>query len=438
MNNDEHNYLHSPFFAEKINFSSAKLKIITSECVILCQIECYSPVGINAVLNKDKVAFLKTETKYSMNICINKHEINIIGFLVYKKDGKDHSRIGIKIINEVDNAYKRNNRKHHRFINFEELAPTGIAINPLKYNDFILFKVIDISSHGLKIKSSLRNKLIAVGIVLKSKLSLPMVGSVDVNLLVKRINTTAKMELEIGCEFIDLNEKASGLLAEYLLHFDTSTNIVSLKKEGFKVGKTAHVFDYSYAKSPEDFISVIKLRFEAFGYFFCDKPDALYSDMIDEYDSKASIFVVKHKGKIIATARILFPLSYDEYENFKYIKKQPIKMPPPHLVAEASRFCVDSSYRGTNIGYEMINHVILSAITNERDFIVVSAGSKETMFYKSIGFETLNVKFKHVLTKNNDEGELLMMDIKKTIKKKNISREIWEKVYKNLAEFYIP
>ena len=66
-------------------------------------------------------------------------------------------------------------RRQVRWMCSDEFHPTGVASNPAKANDFILFRVLDISPSGMRLLTSLRNSFIVRGMRLDVIVSFPMV-----------------------------------------------------------------------------------------------------------------------------------------------------------------------------------------------------------------------------------------------------------------------
>ena len=87
-------------------------------------------------------------------------------------------------------------RRQVRWLCSDEFHPTGVASNPAKSNDFILFRVLDVSPSGLRLQTSLRNNFIVRGMRLDVIVSFPMVSQITVRLTVQNVSFISRNKKE--------------------------------------------------------------------------------------------------------------------------------------------------------------------------------------------------------------------------------------------------
>lgn len=438
LDNEESILLHSPFFPEKIRENDPiKAFLLIDNNWKEYRVWAYSPFGLEIIDNNIKENIFKINECFDLKINFNKVEYLAEGIAVsirYKI--KDFTVVGFRLFAKNSSVNVRENRGTMRFTCPEPFLPTGIAANPSKYNDFILFKVFDISFNGLKFFTSLRNKLLIKGLRLNATISFPYTGNNGVQLEIVYIETVmldGNEVISVGTKFINPNKNFLTTISEYLLNFGEKITVDLLSKNGFSIKKTFKWMDFSYVKDKEDYAKVLYLRYECFGGGA--EGNLSPFDMEDVYDTKARILTVKHKDKLVGTTRILFTDRYEDNENYNYVTYPIGLMPDPKEVVEVSRLCVDITYRKADIAYELINHLLLLTIKAGRRYMLAAAKDEEIRFYKKIGFKKLNSHFNHPLT--NYKHDLIILDIFEVITKLNISYNIWNKVYKNLMVYLL-
>jgi len=439
---EENELIHSPFHGERLfgrEALTAKIKINDTWRDIT--LWSYSPFGIE-FLKEDinvtqgqplnlRVKLAGDETEFDSLVVnsIYDHEgTKLVGIRTFIPD---------KIIPQHDGEERR---VHRRWSCSEDFLPTGTAPNPVRYNDYILFRVEDISSGGLKLITSMRNKLLSIGQRLECTLSFPYVGTVRADIKVKYVNTTFYKDKEfmvMGVEFVKTDPILLKSLGEYLLNFAKKVTVRSLNDEGFRIKKVSKWLDFSYVKTEEEYKEVLELRYSAYKAAKKVSNDANPKDLADEFDAKSKIIIAKYDGKIVGTIRCIFPTNELETElHTESIPRDKMFYHNINEITEASRLAIDESFRKIDIKFEILSYMILTTIQGNRRYIYTAAASDVLEFYKDMGFEDKKTSFPdpHL---NNIIHHLIILDTYSACIGDNVKYKTWIKIYNRLYDFLI-
>ncbi|RYZ87369.1 MAG: GNAT family N-acetyltransferase [Proteobacteria bacterium] len=397
----------------------------------------YCPFGFEFL--NDSAQSIHIGDKYKFTLVLGKSSLEVGGTVVYSNDHKSGEKIiGIRLNYESfdGDIAGAERRSTSRWNCPEHLLPSGTAPNPTRYNDFIFFRVIDISSTGFKIATSLRNKLVSVGQILDCTLSVPMIGSMFTAVKINRVGIQeyqGKEMLILGVSIISKDEVVLSTLSEYLLTFAEDCSVKSLRDAGFDGSLSSSNFDFSYSKSSSDYEQVIDLRFEAYKESGKVDTELKRDFMIDEFDSRSRILTVKLGSKLVGSARAMFHDPGDRTSHERYLS-YPGNFPPIDQCLEVSRVCVRPDFQGVGLARELAKHMALLTIKGGRRYIFLSAAGTLVEFWKELGFKETGVTYIHKQL-GNLEHKLLLNDIQCSILGKNISPSAWKESFEHLYDY---
>lgn len=399
-----------------------------------------SPIGVELELNSAALSngtreLLQVGKTVNLSVTLGTHVSNFKGLTVATNHTESGKRlIGIRWIDgNNDQPHTSERRSVKRWICGEDYLPLGIAPNPLQFNDFIYFKVKDISKAGVKITTSLRNKLLIKGVFLDSTISFPTVGQIHLTLEIQNAGISqedGKEFLSIGAKLVEPDPKALEIIGQYLLQFNSSTDVKLLRQEGFLVRSASDAFSYSYVKTEQDYLEVLSLRKEAYSGVGKLDPNLPTEKAGDIFDSRARILTVKHHGKIVGSMRMMFHADDDQTEHEQFVKLPPA-FPPKHDMAEVTRICTHPSYRGSDLFYSIIQQMILIPAQANRRWILGSATPKLLPLYERIGFTVTETKYSHA-DLGNEEHFLMLIDIPKLLCGRGVGPAVWNRLYSEM------
>ena len=140
--------------------------------------------------------------------------------------------------------------------------------NPAKSNDFILFRVLDVSPSGLRLLTSLRNNFIVRGMRLDVIVSFPMVSQITVRLVVQNVSFISQIDKEylaIGAQIDGLTSQQSSVIAQYMARFRAMCDSLrEFRDSGFAPFGISEAIEYGVVRTETDYREVLNLRHLAY------------------------------------------------------------------------------------------------------------------------------------------------------------------------------
>jgi predicted GNAT family N-acyltransferase len=437
----ESQFLHNPFVPAEIRQSDpvqARVSIDKGKTWSSERVWRYSPFGVELLDSGKK---LPNGQSLDLELTIG-GDTTLFSGVVAGNHFVDQSLdlVGIRLFTRSSSTdYDAERRTGLRWRCSESFLPTGTAANPARFNDFIFFRVEDISISGMRIVTSMRNKLLMKGQRLETTISLPCVGAVQCNFEIKRIDYATYSDKEfmvLGVEFLRRDNILIKLLAEYLLQFGEGVTGQSLLKDGFLLNNAYRKFDFSYVKTEDEYKQVLELRLEAYKAAGKLKPGVTAQDMADEFDARSRILIVKHSDKIVGSVRVIFHEDSDKLSYGRYFDVPPEGLPPRQEYAEASRMCTDQSYRGADIAFHLIEHMVLTTVQSGRKYILSGATGSLIGLWERCGFKRLGIQY----ASKDLAGivhELILMNTHDVALGRGISLGLWNRVFGRMVVYML-
>lgn len=436
----ENEFLHSPFFPEEIRENDGvSVQIYRDEKWFDYRVWRYSPFGIEVLANQSdnfkvndeyqiKLKFLEDELLFDsikVSIVHNDNQQSIVGFRTFRKDD-----------------LQKNDEERRKAVRWScpvDLLPTGTAPNPVKFNDHIIFRVEDISSGGMRLVTSMRNRLLYPGQFLESSISLPLVGNVNVILKVRFVDVLdrdGKQYLTLGVSFVKADAFLLSCLAEYLLHFGKNVSSQTLKNDGFHVKSDFKTFDFSYVKDKWEYEQVLELRKKA--YIAASKVDQSIQshEFADEFDSRARILIVRKNNEIVGSVRVMFHKDFSDSilaRNRAFIDDKNITSDNS---VEASRLCVDPKFQGFEVALNLLSHFTLTAIKAGKRYIYGGASDRMVDFYRRAGWKISTNTYSSESLRGIIHN-VVYVDLHNVVLGKGITPVVWNKVYKQMFYYLL-
>ncbi|RZK35260.1 MAG: GNAT family N-acetyltransferase [Hymenobacter sp.] len=344
-------------------------------------------------------------TDFELNLNVTGHSTRLSVSCVvpvFKINGRNI--LGCRIISRVEQplfSKELNKRQGIRWVCDERFLPTGVAQSPGKFSDKILFQVRDVSSQGLQLSSSLRNKYIFEGMLLETNIHFPATASIKIDLKIVRLEVyeeKGRPFVRIGTSFVSLSDKARRVLGQYLLRFaklsSQRATPESLRKEGFVVKTISDAIEFDYVRSEKEYQEVLQLRYRA--YVDAGRMEASHTvdDMSDDYDRTSRIVIGRHRGRIVATMRLVFPKIGDRFEQQQYTVFPP-NFPKPCDSVEASRASTDKAYRHTDLLMMLMRYANVIAVQSGRTYSVCCAHEDVAKIYLRWAYRDTGIRIQH-------------------------------------------
>ena len=356
-----------------------------------------SPLGIELV-GSDHQEFRKGD-KIDLELTIGGQRSYFEGLIVdLVLENESIRLIGVRLHRKTRPFDARDERRNStRWICSEDFYPTCVSPTPGRYNEYIYFQIRDISKAGFQLVCSLRNKYLIPGTHLNLTASFPMVGDLSVPVRVARIGISSergKDYLVVGTEFINVSQTTRNIIGQYLLQFTDAESLEELRSAGFFPKSVSRGTDFYFLKSEADYEAVLGLRLKAHKIGGTVDDTTTLADMGDMYDSNSRIIVGKHKGEVIASARVHFNVLEEPMEHEHFVK-WPSELPRRDQIFEITRVCTDPNFRSNDLLASLLRFISATCLQPQRPWVVVSSTDKFLPFYKKIGLQTTDLSYEH-------------------------------------------
>jgi predicted GNAT family N-acyltransferase len=392
-----------------------------------------SPLGIEIFV--DDYEFSKG-LEISLKLNIHNNITSYHGLLVSVcREEFGRKLIGVRwFLKEKKTNFSTNNcdRNSKRWSTNFHFLPNGIANNPVRYNDFIYFKITNFSKTGFQLVTSLRNKFLIPGMNLESRVSFPLIGDFSVNFQVIHTNIVSG-KLYVGCKLLDPDSSLIDAISNYIFQFNEKTSIKELSDHGLKVKKASTALQGGFVRTKDEYEEVLKLRHNAYLNAGKLEQDSSYSDCSDSYDTRARIFLARYRGKVVGSFRLIFHEDEDQLEHERFVNFDK-RFPRKDQVVEVTRVCTHPDFRKSDILNYLMQQMILNTVLAGKKYIIGSAAKSLIGYYNKIGFDDTKVCFEHE-DLNSLEHTMLVCNVINVITCKNISYSQWGRYYKDLASF---
>ncbi|MBV1906950.1 MAG: hypothetical protein KUG75_12810 [Pseudomonadales bacterium] len=398
-----------------------------------------SPLGVELIPLTPSPEYAKSDS-VDLEITLNGNRSHFEGLVVeHIEKLNENSLLYIRLYNKsVRSIDGRDRRGTDRWLCSEQFLPSCICANPGRFNDFIYFQMRNISESGIQLACSLRNKFLITGMKLNIQVSLPLIANVAFSVVVKRINIqseSGKDYLILGAEYHELSQYTKNALGQYLIQFGDFATLDQLRKAQFIPKSISTAVDFYFLKEKEDYKQVLDLRLKANQDIGNISTGISVEDMADSYDSRARIVVGKFKGKVIATARILYNQIDDQLEQEQYVK-WPSHLPRKDQILEMSRAATHSSFRKNDLLANLFGFIAATCVQSGREWVIISSTDALIPFYNKLGWRETGLDYKHP-TFGNSRQSILIANVFDGMCGRKVHPLYWNSVWKNAAQHLI-
>ena len=431
--------LHGPFFPSDVRAGepiSATLKIEETQQTYSLRVWKLSPLGIE-LLNDENI-LLEKGNSVSLSINVG-NETGYYDGLVVDQMAEEGSNniIGIRLVKkDTEINTDANRRTAKRWVTSSQFLPTGMAPNPAKYNDFIFFRVKDISADGMQLTTSLRNKFLLVGMKLDTSVSFPMIAQIRINFEIVNIRLSKdgnNENLSVGVKFIEKDTEMLETIGQYLTQFGNIDSLEPLLEQGLAPSTIGQAVSYSYVKTKEDYEEVLELRWLAYKKEGKLPEGAKPEDLADIFDSQSRIVIGRFSGKAVSTGRMSFNEYDQKFEQEDFVT-WPSDFPRRDQSVEIMRVCTHPEFRGSDLLVSMFRFMATAVVQGKREWIILSTTDKYTSLYEKMGGKLSGLSF-NLPALNNSKHHIILGNVRDSLTGKNLSPFYWNAIYGNLISY---
>jgi predicted GNAT family N-acyltransferase len=398
-----------------------------------------SPIGVEFVYD-DPATRPALGASQHLEINVGNHKSELYGVVVaHGKTETGADLVGMRLFNKyVPDWGGQERRVIKRWTCPSEFMPKGVAPNPVRFNDFIYFRVADVSAEGMRLITSLRNKILIPGMQLRASVSLPMVAHIDTTLKVENARIEAeggKDVLMVGCSLVRPTKQVRLAIGEYVFQFGPSASLEELRAEGLTPKKTSASLDFRFVKSEEDFKQVLELRRLAYASANKIKGDASLEDVTDVYDSRSRIIIATRRGQVVASMRLIYSEIDDRMEHEEYVE-MPASIPRRDEICEITRVCTHPDFRKSDVLLGLFRFCALTVVQSGRRYILGCATKELLPIYTRIGLKPIGVTYANAAL-NGIEHSIFLADVAKALTGVGVGPLVWNVVWGDLSDFMV-
>ena len=397
-----------------------------------------SPLGIELLPHEDCNIFSRGDS-VDIQLIIGNQVTNFDGLVVTLAPIESNRKIlGVRLSKKIEITEKTDShrRRGSRWICSSRFDPVCMAANPLQFNDFLYFRIRDISKSGLRAVTSLRNKFIVPGMELQAQLSFPLTSQISIPLRIARVNLTAeqgKDYLEVGLEFCELSKHHREVIGQYLIQFSNADSLKAIREDGFAPSSLAKGVDYYYIKTAEEFKEVLDLRLLANSKSAKVPDHYTAEDMADIYDTRSRILVGRYNGKIVGTMRLTFSELGQRLEHEKYVDLPP-DFPRSEQILEIARAATHPDFRASDLWTSLMQHAAIAAIQAKRPWVLMSTTSELKQMYIRLGCKDTGLRYTHELYPEKEQL-IMCINLREVVVGHGVGPIYWNAVWKNVGAY---
>ncbi len=261
-----------------------------------------------------------------------------------------------------------------------DFLPVAVAPAPGRFNEFLSFRVRNVSRDGLELQTEIEGSFLVRGMLLRLNLSLPMIGDTVLTVKILRIQGSSiggREVLSIGTEIVETEKTSLDLVGSYLNQFSNIDGARQFSNPDQRRSKFMNV-QYDFAKTEEDFRELIELSKTNVGDI-----DATLSSI------DARLIVGRLDSKIVSVAAVEYP----DNDGFGLADRPR----PDEAISVSSIFCLAKPEHLVING--MFRFVASACVTCQRPYLITEDTERFKTTIQDMGFvaqkEGSNTKVAH-------------------------------------------
>lgn len=327
-------------------------------------------------------------------------------------------------------------RRYARWKCPEQFHPTGISANPIRSNDFVYFRVGDISSDGLGLLTSPRNRYLVAGQRLDAIISFPTVRQISIQLLIRNVRMVSIRDrdyLQVGASVVGPTRLQQTVIEQYVLQFGPAQDAAFVRVMGISQRTSKRPTSFSFVTDEETYREVINLRRLAYRFEGKAGANDALAELSDLHDSRSRILVCRSHGRIVASARLAFPEYGDRTEHEEYFE-WPTDFPRRDQTVEVTRACTHPDFRKGGVFFSLLRFIVVTAMQSGRPWVVTSSTEDLVRMYDWIGLKPCNRTYDHP-SLNGMRHHVLIGNIPAALLGRSIGPGAWYAVWKDALPF---
>ncbi|HET8538998.1 MAG TPA: GNAT family N-acyltransferase [Anaeromyxobacter sp.] len=380
-------------------FARARLSAARDGKEVEVRVWRISPLGVE-IVRPPALATVAPGTRLDLAVQIGRDLVPFRGLpVVAVRDERGQSLLSARWADAEDWRGDRARRRiGARWRTAVEYRASGMAQSPVGYADWVHFRIVEISRHGMQLHTSLRNKYLVPGTTFRAACSFPTLPQANVRFQVVQarvVSEGGKEVLCLGVTWTADGARARETVGQYVLQFGPGASPKRLRAEGFRIRSTARAFDLGSVRDEQEYREVLALRRVAYIAAGKASPDTTDEEMGDALDARSRIVTARWNGRLVGSIRVTFPRTEADRLRHEDYCALPPGFPARTEVVEMSKACTDPEFRGSDLFYAVTKQAALVAIQARRRFILMSCTDDLHRLYRKLGLVDLGIEYVH-------------------------------------------
>lgn len=348
--------------------------------------------------------------------------------------------LGVQFLVETRDFIERS----RRFKVNETYEPTISARDPLDIHRTLYFKVRNFSGGGLLLNTSLTNKHLFPGMILrKATLSVPGQQNVSLDLKIENARKgDSDSAFDLGVSIQNDSREFRGVIQTYVNHlvheYDLSEDLFS---DG--VGKRKHVVDlasgltFRIISEEKDYAEVLGLRYIGYGIKGKVKIGSSLQDQGDGLAQEGTIIGAYLGGKLVASMELRFGKSERKFRVFRYVEASvlaELNLDYENMV-EMNKLVVHPHAQGTDVLIGMIQKAHAICLTKGALDVMLFATDGLKPMYLRLGARETGIEFPHPFLPGVTL-HVLILTKDSFLEGRFMKSEVWAKYFEETNRFY--
>lgn len=317
-----------------------------------------------------------------------------------------------------------------RLIVNKGFIPTIVAEDPLNPGRTILFKVEDTSITGMSVSTSLSNKHIFPGMVIKNcEITFPGQKPFKQDLsIINARKHNQKGSFLLGVSITSDRTKYRDALRTYHSTFSAKVNS-DIFDTTSPQKKIKNALTFKVVSSLKDYQKILKLRYHGYKHHKKVNAKSSWKDQGKGLATEGVLIAASLAGKLIGSLSIRFSSQDDNMIILPKLGHKRDKLLKSKSIIEIHKLVVDPKFQGSDVVIGMFQKAHVCALNHGGGDVLVSVTDKLKPFYEKIGFEELGVKIPHPSLKKMDLELMVLSEQAYQGDLKLLNPNSWTNVY---------
>ncbi len=315
-----------------------------------------------------------------------------------------------------------------------------VVEHPINFNDKVLFKVENISSDGMLLSTSLRNRFMLPGMTFeKAKLSLGAVVDVSCSFTIAYCRLSYEDErIYCGVRLKDLASSDRHTIGGYLMSSQSGSleeRLMRMASSGFRPKLIKSIAEFTFASSTKHLEDLKALRWRAYVQAGKVSSDTSFDSMLDHYDQRSTIVVAYIGQDLVASVRLTECRTSED--RFEIESEVDLKGRYDRFSTfEISRMCVVPELQGTDLVHAMMEHAVKLFIQSNKKWIITSCTDDLLSFYQRIGYRSVGISYR-LKALNNTLHYIIEANPEQVSRGTRINPIYWFYTYSKIQDYLV-